>query len=155
VYAEVAQTCGRVWYEDAESLSLKYGPCAFIRIAGIGIWALTYDRGKSELWDLIERRFPAEILPHPPEITAPQLFSILRPADRIAGTGKHAGGSCEIAVGTSPGGTDISGFQAVGLRSQSSCKAEPHSGCGVLHYGAQHGTARDCRPCRAIDGRRH
>jgi len=118
-YAEIAQTVRQGWYENAESLSLKYDLVFQYGLQGIGIWALTYDRGKSELWDLIEQRFPPEILPDPPEITAPATFfdSVGLPiALRAQGSTPVAG--YEIAIGTSPGGTDISGYQAVGLRSQ-------------------------------------
>jgi GH18 family chitinase len=45
------------WYDDEESLGAKYDLVLMKRLAGIGIWALGYDDGRRELWDLIESRF--------------------------------------------------------------------------------------------------
>ncbi len=47
----------QAWYDDEESLGAKYDLVAMKRLAGIGIWALGYDDGRRELWDLIESRF--------------------------------------------------------------------------------------------------
>lgn len=54
---------GGIWnqghFDDVESLSLKYDLLKQSGIAGTGIWALGYDAGKSELWDLINSKFSA------------------------------------------------------------------------------------------------
>lgn len=47
----------QLWYDDAESLGHKYQLVKDLGIAGIGMWALGYDNGYSELWNLIEQRF--------------------------------------------------------------------------------------------------
>lgn len=44
----------QVWYDDAESLGHKYDAALARGAQGIGMWALGYDEGRSELWDAIE-----------------------------------------------------------------------------------------------------
>ncbi len=43
--------------DDEGSLAYKYDFVNMLNIAGIGIWALGYDDGYSELWDLIQEKF--------------------------------------------------------------------------------------------------
>src|SRR6185312_932219 len=45
------------WYDDAESLGLKYDLALTKKLAGIGIWALSYDGANSELWDALRNHF--------------------------------------------------------------------------------------------------
>ena len=45
------------WYDDKESLSLKYDMVNMRDIAGIGIWALSYDGSHNELWEAIQEKF--------------------------------------------------------------------------------------------------
>ena len=45
------------WYDDSLSLSLKYDFALFNDLKGIGIWALGYDAGRTELWDLLYNKF--------------------------------------------------------------------------------------------------
>ncbi|MBN2053842.1 hypothetical protein JW905_02895 [bacterium] len=47
----------QVWYDDENSLALKYNLVLDLDLAGIGIWALGYDDGWQELWDLLETYF--------------------------------------------------------------------------------------------------
>jgi GH18 family chitinase len=49
----------QVWYDDAESLALKYEMIEDQGLGGAGIWALNYDKPHPELWDLLETRFGA------------------------------------------------------------------------------------------------
>jgi spore germination protein YaaH len=42
---------------DEESLGARYDRVKQMQIGGIGIWALGYDDGYTELWDLIEEKF--------------------------------------------------------------------------------------------------
>ena len=118
-YSYAAQTSRQCWYEDPESLSLKYDQVYQYGLQGIGIWALTYDRGKSALWDLIERRFPSSAPPDPPEITVPSTFfdPVGLPIS-LRSQGSIQAVHYEVAIGTSPGGTEISDFTPVGLRQQ-------------------------------------
>jgi len=45
------------WYDDAQSLGLKYDMVISKGIGGIGIWALGYDETRAELWELIADKF--------------------------------------------------------------------------------------------------
>ena len=47
----------QVWYDDSLSLDLKYDFAIQKNLKGIGIWALGYDGNRSELWNLIEKKF--------------------------------------------------------------------------------------------------
>lgn len=42
----------QVWYEDNESLKLKYEYVKSDNISGIGWWALAYERGNPSIWDI-------------------------------------------------------------------------------------------------------
>ncbi len=45
------------WFDNAESLAAKYDMVKALDIAGIGIWALGYDEGTTDLWQVIEEKF--------------------------------------------------------------------------------------------------
>jgi spore germination protein YaaH len=45
------------WYDDPESLGLKYDMVRMAGMQGIGIWALGYDGSRTELWDQLEASF--------------------------------------------------------------------------------------------------
>jgi spore germination protein YaaH len=45
------------WYDDAYSLGYKYDLVNTYNIAGIGIWALGYDRSKQDLWNMLREKF--------------------------------------------------------------------------------------------------
>ena len=45
------------WYDDDESLGLKYDIVTMAGMQGIGIWALGYDGERTELWDELEECF--------------------------------------------------------------------------------------------------
>ncbi len=45
------------WYDDEESLALKYEILTMAGIQGAGIWALGYDGSRTELWDQLEESF--------------------------------------------------------------------------------------------------
>lgn len=47
----------QLWYMDAKTLSANYDYVISKNLAGIGIWALGYDNGRKELWQLIEDKF--------------------------------------------------------------------------------------------------
>ncbi len=50
-------TWRQCWYDDAESLRMKYEMVNARRLAGVGIWALGYDAGTGELWDVLRDAF--------------------------------------------------------------------------------------------------
>jgi len=56
----------QVWFEDSLSLAMRYWALLRYGWGGIGIWALTYDYGRDELWNLIDRYFNHEISGTPP-----------------------------------------------------------------------------------------
>jgi len=45
------------WYDDSLSLSAKYDFALSNGLKGIGVWALGYDAGRSELWELLHAKF--------------------------------------------------------------------------------------------------
>jgi spore germination protein YaaH len=45
------------WYDDSMSLGYKYDFVKTKNLAGIGIWALSYDGANNELWNLIAAKF--------------------------------------------------------------------------------------------------
>jgi hypothetical protein len=45
------------WTDDEHSLAYRYDVVNMLDIGGIGMWALGYDDGYTELWDLIEDKF--------------------------------------------------------------------------------------------------
>lgn len=51
----------QVWYDDEESLGLKYDLAINKNLLGVGMWALGYDGSRSELWDLLKEKFYASV----------------------------------------------------------------------------------------------
>lgn len=47
----------QVWFDNAESLGLKYELARDHNLQGVGMWALGYDGARDELWDEIEHWF--------------------------------------------------------------------------------------------------
>jgi spore germination protein YaaH len=72
------------WYDDEESLEIKYDLVNTLDIGGIGIWALSYDDGKTELWDLISRMFSVQtsIVPTSPHVSTEFSAPFPNPASR-------------------------------------------------------------------------
>ena len=50
-----------IHYDDAFTLSKKYDYAMNNNLQGVGIWALGYDNGNDELWNLIEDYFSTDI----------------------------------------------------------------------------------------------
>ena len=50
----------QLFFEDVKSLSIKYDWIKNNKIGGVGIWALGYDNGYSELWNLLTEKFSQE-----------------------------------------------------------------------------------------------
>lgn len=118
-YSYFTTNLRQTWFEDRASLTLKYDLVFHYGLQGIGIWALTYDRGTSDLWELIEQRFAPVATPDPPEITAPStFFDTAGLPISLRAQGNMPAVSFEVAVGTTPGGTEICNFLSVGLRQQ-------------------------------------
>lgn len=118
-YFYTSQTPHQAWFDDAASLSLKYDLVFQNDLQGIGIWALTYDQGTTELWALIERKFALPQPPEPPTVSAPaSFFNTVGLPLAIHERGSIPATGFEVAVGTSLGGKEVSDFKAVGLRHQ-------------------------------------
>jgi len=56
-YCYVTTENRQVWYDDRTSLGTKFGLAWRLGLGGIGMWALNYDSGRTELWNEIRRRF--------------------------------------------------------------------------------------------------
>jgi spore germination protein len=57
VYRDNENNYRQIWYEDSASLAKKYDWVKKKKLGGIGIWALGYDNGYTELWELIAEKF--------------------------------------------------------------------------------------------------
>ncbi len=62
----------QVWYDDAQSLGLKYNLAEDKKLRGVGMWALGYDGVRPELWNLLRERYLPES--EPPPITPKSIF---------------------------------------------------------------------------------
>ena len=49
-----------LWFDDDYTLSRKYDYALAKNLKGIGIWALGYDNGTNDLWDVIENKFSTD-----------------------------------------------------------------------------------------------
>jgi hypothetical protein len=47
----------QVWYDDKESLDLKYNLADNRSLKGVGMWALGYDGARNELWELLRSKY--------------------------------------------------------------------------------------------------
>jgi len=47
----------QIWFDNDSSLALKFDLAIMNNLKGVGIWALGYDNGRNELWNLIDRKF--------------------------------------------------------------------------------------------------
>lgn len=50
-----------VFIEDKESLGIKFDFAKNKRLAGVGIWALGFDKGRNELWSLLAEKFGTKL----------------------------------------------------------------------------------------------
>lgn len=87
-YQQGTQT-RQCWFDDTASLELKYDLAKNRNLAGVGVWALTYDDGRDELWRLLGRNFSTGIKEEPwivgqasPDL--PGLLSLARLNDYLA-----------------------------------------------------------------------
>ncbi|MDX2304006.1 MAG: glycosyl hydrolase family 18 protein [Microscillaceae bacterium] len=47
----------QIWYDDTLSLAKKYAWIREKKLGGVGIWALGYDNGHTDLWEVLDRKF--------------------------------------------------------------------------------------------------
>ncbi|MGB0838938.1 MAG: glycosyl hydrolase family 18 protein, partial [Chitinophagales bacterium] len=57
VVRKVSGTIRQCWFDSEESLGRKYDLALENDIGGVGMWALGYDHGHHDLWDLLEDKF--------------------------------------------------------------------------------------------------
>ncbi len=55
----------QVWFDGARSLALKYDLADSKNLRGVGMWALGYDDGRQELWNLLRQRYLPQSAPQP------------------------------------------------------------------------------------------
>jgi len=67
--ADCPETWKEVYYEDVESLAYKYDFAATKGLAGIGIWALGYDKDQPEMWSLLRVKYRGFVDTNPPSGT--------------------------------------------------------------------------------------
>ncbi len=61
------------WFDNSDSLGLKWDLVNGYNLGGTGMWALNYDSGRSELWDKIEEKFASNV---PGTISNPILIDV-------------------------------------------------------------------------------
>ncbi|WP_081979176.1 glycoside hydrolase family 18 protein [Lacinutrix jangbogonensis] len=55
------ETTQEIWFDDDYTLGKKYDFAMSKKLKGVGIWALGYDDGYTDLWDVIEDKFATNI----------------------------------------------------------------------------------------------
>lgn len=60
-YIEELDVWRMIYIEDQKSLALKYDMAIDRNLGGVGMWALGFDEGKSELWDVLKEKFGVKI----------------------------------------------------------------------------------------------
>lgn len=60
-YVPESDTWRMVFLDDEKSLAIKYDYAKSKNLAGVGMWALGFDNGKTELWTLIKRKFGTKL----------------------------------------------------------------------------------------------
>lgn len=62
----------QIWFEDSTSLAKKYNLINRENLAGVGIWALGYDNGYTELWALLDKKFGSKDGTIPKDLKIPE-----------------------------------------------------------------------------------
>lgn len=52
----------KLWFDDSTTLDTKFQWIKEKGLAGVGIWALGYDNGRQELWNVLDKNFAADTL---------------------------------------------------------------------------------------------
>ena len=80
----------QLWFEDSQSLTLKYNLVNSMNLGGTGIWALSYEGGYKDVWSIISNVFSSappdkinivKIFPNPVKGIAEIQFTIPERAD--------------------------------------------------------------------------
>ena len=64
-YKDGSNLYRQIWYDDGSSYPIKYDLVNNRNLAGIGIWALSYENGRQELWQGIQSAFSATVIDDP------------------------------------------------------------------------------------------
>lgn len=56
-YVPSTDTWRMIFLDDSRSLGIKYDFAKNKKLAGVGMWALGFDEGKTELWDVLREKF--------------------------------------------------------------------------------------------------
>lgn len=67
-YKDGSNQYRQVWYDDGTSYPIKFNLVNNRNLAGIGIWALSYENGKQELWQGIQSAFSPTAIGDPIDI---------------------------------------------------------------------------------------
>ena len=100
-------TSHQLWYDDDRSLALKYAYANAQNLAGVMIWALGYDAGRTEMWSAIETAFgQAQSAPAALSITSVSYSPLSLNAGSLVVATVHVtntGGTTLPAVAPAPG----------------------------------------------------
>ncbi|MCX6221631.1 MAG: glycosyl hydrolase family 18 protein [Bacteroidia bacterium] len=64
-YKDGSNLYRQIWYDDGSSYPIKFDLVNNRNLAGIGIWALSYENGKQDLWQGIQSAFSATAINDP------------------------------------------------------------------------------------------
>ena len=76
----------QVWFDNADSIRLKFQLAKNAGLQGVGMWALGYDEGRTELWNVVRDEF---VLAYRPDWDA-TLVGVSYPATMMVGTTAEA-----------------------------------------------------------------
>ncbi|MFN6945482.1 MAG: glycosyl hydrolase family 18 protein [Cytophagaceae bacterium] len=76
VYRDNNNRYRQIWFEDSTSLAKKYDWVKSKKLGGVGIWALGYDNGYTELWKLLAEKFA---------IKEPEVKEVLEASTKVSG----------------------------------------------------------------------
>lgn len=101
-FYDASGTPHQLWFDDAQTLSMKYERAKEWGLGGVAIWALNYDRGHDELWDALGASFLAT--PTPTPAPTPHTVDPAEPQWRAPGepAGDAAAGCSIASVATTP-----------------------------------------------------
>jgi spore germination protein YaaH len=85
-YKDGSNQYRQIWYDDVMSYGYKFELVVQRNLAGIGIWALSYENGKPELWQGIQSAFSATAMddPFPLERPVGSLVLFPNPVNQLA-----------------------------------------------------------------------
>lgn len=101
----------QVWFDSAESLGRKFDLALNEGLGGVGMWALGYDGGRTEIWDEVEDRVAAACL-HLTDPTPGQAGVV----NRFDIRGARPGATVHLAWSDAHGVTPVAACSGLSLR---------------------------------------